>query len=43
MAPPFAKRPDADAAAVLSYVRQTYGKDAGAITPAEVKAERSKL
>ena len=40
--PPFPQLSDEDAAAVLSYVRQTYGKDAGPVTPAQVKAERSK-
>jgi hypothetical protein len=40
--PAFPQLSDDETAAVLSYVRLTYGKEAGAITPEQVKAERSK-
>ncbi len=39
--PPFPTWPDADVAAVLTYVRRTYGNGAAAITPAQVAALRS--
>ena len=40
--PPFAYLSDQDVAAALSYVRQEFGKGAGAVTPAQVAAERAK-
>ena len=40
--PPFAYLSDQDVAAALSYVRHEFGKGAGAVTPAQVAAERAK-
>jgi aldose sugar dehydrogenase len=38
--PPFAALSDDDLAAVLTYLRATFGKGASAITPASVAAQR---
>ena len=40
--PAFPQLFDDETAAVLSHVRLTYGKEAGAITPEQVKAARNK-
>jgi glucose/arabinose dehydrogenase/cytochrome c5 len=40
--PAFDSLSDEDIAAVLTYVRQTFGKGASAVTPAQVKAQRPK-
>jgi glucose/arabinose dehydrogenase/cytochrome c5 len=38
--PPFAGLPDEDLAAVLTYLRKTFGKGASVVTPAAVAAQR---
>jgi len=40
--PPFAHLPDADIAAALSYERASWGNKGGAVTAAQVKAQRGK-
>jgi mono/diheme cytochrome c family protein len=41
--PPFPQMSDEDAAALLTYVRRTYGSGAGPVTPDEVRLARGKL
>jgi mono/diheme cytochrome c family protein len=40
--PAFDSLSDEDVAAIATYVRKTFGKNAGAVTPAQVKAQRPK-